>query len=843
MSDESLFRSAAMSLVQVYIPTESVHETVHELGELGHVQFRDLNPDVTPFQRTFVAEIRRLDEMERRLQFLQTQLEREAMAARPLERAIPFLAADEGQSGPLRLEELARRLQEHESRVAQMNGSHDALQRRLLELEEAKHVIHETEAFFQQAETQPAEASSAVRVSMDEDVHDEAPLLTQQGAGVRGMDAPGPVDVEFVAGTVERSQMATLERVLWRALRGNLYMNYAEIQQALEDPSREEPVYKNVFVIFAHGAAVLSKIRKICESMGGTLYPVASDPLQCREHLRQVLERIEDHENILYSTNAARRAELVRVAESIRAWDDLVRREKLIFGTMNLFRTDVSRKTMVAEGWVPSAALPSVQLALRRATETTGAHVSSVMQTMRTKETPPTYQRTNKVTEGFQAIIDAYGYARYQEVNPGLFTVITFPFMFAVMFGDVGHGLLMSLMAGAMVLYERRLLRTRLDEITSMFFYGRYMILGMGLFSMFTGLVYNDVFSRSMHLFRSGWTWPRGTGTLTAEPTGHTYALGLDPSWHGADNALVFTNSFKMKLSIVLGVVHMTFALLLNVPNHIHFQRRLFIWAELVPQLLFLEALFGYLVITIVYKWSVDWYALDAHGAPLHNAPPGLLNMLIYMFLQPGQVAPEQQLYRGQATVQTLLLLVALVCVPWMLVAKPYFLYREHKEREGAGYHAVGSARGEERVRDVDAAEQELADEFLEEEEEADGEAFELGEVVIHQVIHTIEFCLGCVSNTASYLRLWALSLAHAQLSQVLWDMTIRPVFGMTGVAGVAATVVAFALWFVLTIGILCVMEGLSAFLHALRLHWVEGGSKHYMADGVPFEPLSLAAP
>ena len=126
-----------------------------------------------------------------------------------------------------------------------------------------------------------------------------------------------------------------------------------------------------------------------------------------------------------------------------------------------------------------------------------------------------------------------------------------------------------------------------------MFFYGRYMILCMGLFSMFTGLVYNDVFSRSMHLFRSGWAWPRGTGTLTAVPTGHTYALGLDPSWHGADNALVFTNSFKMKLSIVLGVVHMTFALLLNVPNHIHFQRRLFIWAELVPQLLFLEALFG----------------------------------------------------------------------------------------------------------------------------------------------------------------------------------------------------------------------------------------------------------
>jgi len=834
MSDESLFRSATMSLIQLYIPSESVHATVTELGELGNIQFKDLNPDVAPFQRTFVNEIRRLDEMDRRVQFLQEQLEREAIPVRPRESAAAFLSHEENTRGPMFMEELAKRLQEHEERVTQMNHSHDALQKRLLELEESKHVVRETEVFFQHAEAEPEH----VRVSMDADA--QAPLLEGQGAGVRSMASSAPVDLEFVAGTIERTRMATLERVLWRAMRGNLYMNYAEIPAPFDDPALEEPVFKNVFVIFAHGTTVLAKIRKICESMGGTLYPVESDAVQREARLHGVLERIEDHENILYSTNAARRTELVRVAESIAAWADVVRREKLVYSTMNLFQFDGNQKTLVAEGWVPRSDLPAVQLALRRATETTGAHVSSVMQTMPTKETPPTFQRTNKLTEGFQAIIDAYGYATYQEANPGLFTVITFPFLFAVMFGDLGHGALMLLAAGAMVLYENKLLRTRLDEITGMFFYGRYIILLMGAFAIFTGFLYNDVFSRSMHLFSSGWVWPHGAGTLTAQPTGRVYPVGLDPAWHGSDNSLVFTNSLKMKLSVVLGVAHMTFALFLNVPNHLHFKRASFIWAELVPQILFLESLFGYLVITIFYKWATNWYATDANGAPLHNSPPGLLNMLIYMFLKPGVVEPEAQLYAGQASVQMFLLLLALVCVPWMLCVKPYLLWKEHQQRQGAGYHAVGSARGEQRIHADEDDERALAEELADDEEEE--EEFEIGEVVIHQIIHTIEFCLGCISNTASYLRLWALSLAHAQLSQVLWDMTIKNVFGMTGITGVLATVFAFALWFVLTIAILCVMEGLSAFLHALRLHWVEGGSKHYEAAGYPFQPLTLAA-
>ncbi|WAO97194.1 V-type proton ATPase subunit a [Fusarium falciforme] len=835
------FRSADMSMVQLYVSKEIDREVVVALGELGLCQFRDLNEHVSSFRRTFTQEIRRLHNVERQLRYFHAQMRKAGIRFRMLDLDTESLASPPTPE----IDELVERSQKLERRISALNDSYEILKKRERDFTEWRCVLREAGSVFDHASGNLEQIRASTH-------HDDAPLpsdIQQYRAAPNVERGLSTMRVDFIGGVISRDRAATFERILWRTLRGNLYMKQSEIPEPVTDPTNNEAVRKNIFFIVTHGKEIAAKIRKIAESMGAGVYKVDENSDLRRDQIQMVNNRLEDVQSVLRNTQAALEAELNQISLSLSAWMVLIAKEKAVYATLNLFLYEPGHWALIAECWCPTNNLPLIRTTLQEVASRAGVPVPSIVSKIRTNKKPPTYLKTNKFTEGFQTIVNAYGTATYQEVNPAIPVIVTFPFLFAAMFGDFGHALIMVSAALAMIYWEKPLKKVTF-ELFTIIFYGRYIALVMAVFSLFTGLIYNEAFSRSMTIFDSAWAFRKPESWQEKRPIsailnddGYRYPFGLDWAWHGTENDLLFNNSYKMKMSIILGWAHMSYSLCFSYINASHLKKPIDIWGNFLPGMIFFQAIVGYLVFCIVYKWSVDWLGTGAQ-------PPSLLNMLIYMFLQPGTV--DERLYAGQEHVQVILLLIAFAQIPILLFLKPFFLRWEHNRRCYQAYRGIGETFHVSVLGGDDESEalaSRHGNSFGDDEESVtsmtqnigeDYEEFKFAEVMIHQVIHTIEFCLNCVSHTASYLRLWALSLAHQQLSIVLWKMTLGRALNMEGVLGVIMIIVGSCVWFCLTIAILVCMEGTSAMLHSLRLAWVESFSKFAEFRGWSFAPFSF---
>ncbi|KAK1572550.1 hypothetical protein Q3G72_034464 [Acer saccharum] len=799
-----LFRSEAMQLVQIIIPIESAHLTVSYLGELGLLQFKDLNSEKSPFQRTYATQIKKCGEMARKLRFFKEQMLKAGLTP-----SIKSTRADND------IDNLEVKLGELEAELVEMNANGEKLQRNYSELVEYKLVLRKAGEFFSSVLSSATAQQREMESQQTGEESIETPLLEQE----KFTDQSKQVKLGFIAGLVAREKSMAFERILFRATRGNVFLKQAEVEEPVIDPVSGVKIEKNVFVIFYSGERAKNKILKICEVFGANRYPFTEDLGKQAQSITEVSGKISELKTTLDAGMIHRGNLLQTIGDQFEQWNLLVKKEKSIYHTLNMLSLDVTKKCLVGEGWSPVFATKQIQDALQRAAVDSNSQVGAILQVLHTKESPPTYFRTNKFTNAFQEIVDAYGVAKYQEANPGVFTVVTFPFLFAVMFGDWGHGICLLLATSYYIIREKKLSGQKLGDIMEMTFGGRYVIMMMSLFSIYTGLIYNEFFSVPFELFgRTAYACRdlscRDSTTMGLIKVRDTYPFGVDPVWHGTRSELPFLNSLKMKMSILIGVSQMNLGILLSYFNATFFRNSVNIWFQFVPQLIFLNSLFGYLSVLIIMKWYT-------------GSEADLYHVMIYMFLSPTDELGENQLFPGQKTAQLVLLLLALVSVPWMLFPKPFLLKKQHENRhQGESYTLIQST-----------------DDSLQSETNHDShghghEEFEFSEVFVHQLIHTIEFVLGAVSNTASYLRLWALSLAHSELSSVFYEKVLMLAYGYNNIMILIIGIIVFVL---ATIGVLLVMETLSAFLHALRLHWVEFQNKFYEGDGYKFLPFAFA--
>ncbi|KAL5105037.1 hypothetical protein TcWFU_009819 [Taenia crassiceps] len=391
----AMFRSERMQLSQLFLHIDSAYMCIVELGELGLVQFRDTNAERNAFQRKFVNEVRRCDEMERKLRFMLNEIQANKLQ---------FYDSPEIPEAPAPREmiDMETTFEKLENETKEVNASIGNLRQTYFELQEMKHLLRKTQIFFDEAHQTPT-------FTTDENLG----LLGEEGGQTTYSGAE--MHLGSVAGVILREKLAAFERMLWRACSGNVFLKQAEIELPIEDLLTGEKVYKTVFIVFFQGDQLKTRVTKICEGFHATVYPCPESAADRRTMLIEVVQKIDDLETVLTQTQQHRQRILEAAAKKY---------QQLVHSINDL---------------------DQINLALCRGMQKSGSTIQPILNIMPTKDPPPTFHRTDKFTEAFQGIVDAYGVATYREVNPALFTLITFPFLFAVMFGDAGHGLVMFL--------------------------------------------------------------------------------------------------------------------------------------------------------------------------------------------------------------------------------------------------------------------------------------------------------------------------------------------------------------------------------------------------------------
>jgi V-type H+-transporting ATPase subunit a len=272
---------------------------------------------------------------------------------------------------------------------------------------------------------------------------------------------------------------------------------------------------------------------------------------------------------------------------------------------------------------------------------------------------PPSKFDTNVMMEIPQAIVNTYGVPSYSEINPAPFYIVTFGFFIGVMFGDVGH----MLMAIPLLIH----FKANLWFWTVVFWMG------------YCGLIYNEFFGLNFGIFSSCYSILQQDNKLSAVRQDNcVFSFGVDSVWKVADNEMAFTNSLKMKVAVILGVVHMMFGLFIKLYNNLR-QRQ---WVDLLtltlPQMVFMSCTFLYMDYLILYKWNHAW--ADSKTAP------SIISTMISVYVNMARDNPKDVLFwPEERKTERLIVALAIICVPIMLLGKTLVICFQRRKKSSSG--------------------------------------------------------------------------------------------------------------------------------------------------------------
>ncbi|MEN2497076.1 MAG: hypothetical protein MHMPM18_001510 [Marteilia pararefringens] len=603
--------------------------------------------------------------------------------------------------------------------------------------------------------------------------------------------ANNPIDrprIHCLLGTINPRIAHSLQRVLLKATHGNIIWKQNTV---FSDEDKKKP--KVGFTIFFQTLSLKDHIINLCYSFNATVFDVTDRESEgLEDQYQKIYSELSELGQILKRSKILLLKDLSQIASDIGDWRKNIDATSLVYNTLNKMRI---------EGQVFKAYIWFLQKEYSNITEFLAVknpdHMTNVQVVSHKKTEQPTYYPLPNSLAGFQYLITSYGIPQKVEINPMIFVLVTFPIFFGLMFGDVGHGLII-LVSSYAYLYTKKKNITESEKSTI------NVIIACSICAIFAGLLYNDVFSKpfflSMHSYQvldnSKYSWN---------------GFGIGSKWLLSSNKIGFLNDFKMKMSIIIAYYHQLFGLFLSILNHRNNRQFDEILFSDLPKIILFNNVVGYMVFWIFYKWTCITRSST-------TIPPLMPIILDYLMHKKGR----QSYFIGQVFIENMMLYSVFLLTMVILCGKPIQMYFKKDKR-----HALLLTPDESTSISVNNA------------LECENKEQWSTEIIMH-FIEAFEFILSIGSNTASYLRIWALSLAHSVLSDIFWMTIYKAGFRVSDYffVDVIFMMASCIAWQMITLGFMVAMEGISASLHSLRLHWVEFQSKFFKGNGNLFEPI-----
>ena len=483
-------------------------------------------------------------------------------------------------------------------------------------------------------------------------------------------------------GLLPTENLQCFQKILFRMTRGNIFFksNNLDLSEEIDEEHLKECGIKPkslIFILTTSGDEniVYTKIKRLL--LTNNFESLDIPYLNRRDEMRLLFEQeINDNQSILRRTNA----EIEDILTTLDSDDKVPGLGFISLCKLVVTRElNFSRKLIFIEKrenlyslmvWVPRKYFSFMKSEMEQMGGNDDSftppklidhHLKEVSR-LRDKKVP-TFFDQDVLKAPFQEIVDTYGVPRYQEANPALFTIISFPFFFGLMYGDVGHGSLMLVAGLLLVIFVK--------DPSSALYKAKWLVFLMGIFAVYCGLIYSEFFATPLALFKS--CYDVESETFEKRSPDCVYPFGLDYIWYLSSNETSFLNSFKMKFSIIIGVIQMLFGTLLKGSNAIYFGKWEDLIFEAIPQFLFMFVTFGYMSFCIIYKWLTNWDGQE---------PPSIIQLFInFTNVEAPLYGPEGL----QQSLQTAFLFTCIICFFLMILPKPIVLYLRQKNERKKG--------------------------------------------------------------------------------------------------------------------------------------------------------------